>query len=330
MSHTRREFVSGLTLAGTAGLLGIRPAAGAEPPPETRTLRLTLSSSICVAPQFVAEEFLRLEGFTAVQYVDTASLEQAVASGQAHLSQSFAAPLIIEIDRGSPLIALTGIHVGCFELFGTDQVRTVRDLKGKLVSISAFGGPPHVFIASMAAHVGLDPRKDITFVVHPSAEGMRLFTEGLIDAYLGFPPQPQELRAKRIGRVIVNSSAYRPWSQYFCCMLAGNREFVQRHPIATKRALRALLKATSLCAREPERVARLMTDKTLTKQYDYTLQALRDIPWEKWREYNPEETMRFYALRLHEAGMIKSSPQKIIARGTEWRFLNELKKELKG
>ena len=41
------------------------------------------------------------------------------------------------------------------------------------------------------------------------------------------------------------------------------------------------------------------------------------------------DTMRFYALRMHEAGMIKSSPQKIIADGTDWRFLNELKRELK-
>ena len=39
--------------------------------------------------------------------------------------------------------------------------------------------------------------------------------------------------------------------------------------------------------------------------------------------------MRFYALRLHEVGMIKSSPNTIIAEGTDWRFLNELKRELK-
>ncbi len=41
-------------------------------------------------------------------------------------------------------------------------------------------------------------------------------------------------------------------------------------------------------------------------------------------------TVRFYALCLREAGMIKSSPKKIIAHGTDWRFLNELKKKLKG
>ena len=57
---------------------------------------------------------------------------------------------------------------------------------------------------------------------------------------------------------------------------------------------------------------------------------MREIPYAKWREYDPEDTVRFYALRLNEVGMIKSSPQKIIAQGTDWRFLKELKRELKG
>ncbi len=94
---------------------------------------------------------------------------------------------------------------------------------------------------------------------------MRLLAEGKIDAYLGFPPEPQELRAKQIGHVVVNSTADRPWSQYFCCMVAGNREFVRKHPVATKRALRAILKATDICALEPERAAQLLVDKGYAK-----------------------------------------------------------------
>ena len=57
---------------------------------------------------------------------------------------------------------------------------------------------------------------------------------------------------------------------------------------------------------------------------------MQELPYGKWREYNPEDTIRFYALRLYEAGIIKSSPQRIIEQGTDWRFLNELKQELKG
>ena len=128
----------------------------------------------------------------------------------------------------------------------------------------------------------------------------------------------------------MNSAVDRPWSQYFCCLLVGNREFVQKNPAATKRALRAILKSADLCALAPEKVAKTVVDKGLAKNYDYALQAIKGLPYGRWHEFDPEDTMRFYALRLHEAGMIKNTPQKLMARGTDWRFLGELKQELKG
>jgi NitT/TauT family transport system substrate-binding protein len=112
-------------------------------------------------------------------------------------------------------------------------------------------------------------------------------------------------------------------------MLAGHREFVQKYPIATKRVTRAILKAADLCAAEPARAARLLVDGGFTERYDYALQTLSGLPYDKWREYDAEDTIRFYALRLRETGFIKSSPQKILADGTDWRFLDELKRELK-
>ena len=107
---------------------------------------------------------------------------------------------------------------------------------------------------------------------------------------------------------MVNSALDRPWSQCSCCLAAANKDFVRRHPVATKRAVRALLKATDLCALAPERAARHLVDKGVTR-VDSALQSMTDIPYGTWREYDPEDTVRFYALRLHEAGMIKSSPQ---------------------
>ena len=129
--------------------------------------------------------------------------------------------------------------------------------------------------------------------------------------------------------MILNSAVDRPWSQYFCCLLAGNTDFIDQHPIATKRVVRAILKATDLCVTEPEQVAQRLVDRGFTQQYDYALQSLTEVPYMSWREYDPEDTMRFYALRLHEAGTITSNPNKIIADGTDWRFLHELKRELK-
>ena len=225
---------------------------------------------------------------------------------------------------------LTGVHVGCFELFGTDRIRSVRGLRGKTVSLSELGTGRHAFLASVLTYVGLDPRRDVNLVTHRPADAIRQLAQGAIDAFVGFPPEPQELRAKKIGHVLVNSTLDRPWTQYFCCIVAGNREFVRRNPLASKRALRAILKASSICALDPDRGARVLLEKGLVRGPEYALQTLKELPYTTWREYDPEDTVRFYALRLHEAGLIKSSPQKIIAQGTDWRFLNELKKELKG
>ena len=129
--------------------------------------------------------------------------------------------------------------------------------------------------------------------------------------------------------MILNSTTDQPWSYYYCCMLAGNADYVRNYPAATKRVLRAILKAADLCAAEPERVARRLIEGGFPTNYDYALQALRNLPYRTWREYDPEDSLRFYALRLHEVGMITSSPNKLIAEGTDWRFLNELKRELK-
>ena len=209
-------------------------------------------------------------------------------------------------------------------------MRAIRDLKGKTVAVPELGGSHQLFVASMAQYIGLDPQKDIRWAVHPPAASIQLLADGTIDVPVGFPPVPQELRARKIGQSVVSSAVDRPWSQYFCCMVTGNREFVRMHPVATKRAVRAILKATDVCALEPDRVAQRIVDKGFTPRYDYALQAMQEIPYHRWREYDPEDTVRFYALRLHEIGLIKSTPQKIIAQGTDWRFFNELKKELKG
>jgi NitT/TauT family transport system substrate-binding protein len=154
--------------------------------------------------------------------------------------------------------------------------------------------------------------------------------EKQVDAYIAAPPFAQELRARKIGHVVVDSSMDRPWSQYFCCVVAGHREFVRKHPVATKRALRAILKGADICGIEPEHAARSLVNQGLTPHYNYALQTMQEIPYGKWREYEPEDTIRFYALRLQEVGMIKSTPQKLIAQGTDWRFLKALKRELKG
>jgi len=332
-TQTRRSFLTTLSSAGVVGLVRARDSYAQEAPPETTTVRLGKIYGICIAPQYVAEDLLRAEGFTDVRYVATnpgISTALALARGEIDFTTNYAPPMAISIDAGEPITIVGGEHVGCFEVFAREGIRSIADLRGKNVGVQSIGSSQHVFLSVIAAHVGLDPAKDIHWITSTSPKPMELFADGKIDAFLGLPPEPQELRGRNIGRVIVNSVLDRPWSQYFCCVLAANRGYIRKYPIATKRVLRAIVKAADLCASEPARVARQIVDAGFTPSYDYALQTIKEIPYVRWREYNPEDAVRFYALRLREAGMIKSSPNKILADGTDWRHWNELKRELKG
>src|SRR5215510_3989584 len=154
---TRRRFLGGLTLTGTMGLLGLSPRpVAAEPPPETTRLRVMQVPNLCEAPAQAAQELLRAEGFSEVQYVQALGVAgfEKIAAGEIDLALQAAMIGVRQIDAGAPVVLLAGVHMGCFELFGHARVRTIRDLKGKVVAVSYLGGGAHLLIAIMAASVG--------------------------------------------------------------------------------------------------------------------------------------------------------------------------------
>ena len=328
LMQSRRDFLATLSAAGAVSALSARPSVADEPPPETTTIRLPRAPNICVAPQFISDELLRAEGFTEIRRAPDPPVD-AVARGEVDFSLDPAAWIVSQVDAGEPVTALAGVHIGCYELFAHEPIRTISDLKGKRVGVRRLGSGAHLLLAIMVAQVGLDPHEDIDWTPKPEGRFIELFAAGEVDAFLGFPPEPQELRARKVGRVILNMTTDRPWSQYFCCIVYGNREFVRAHPVATKRFVRAILKAADICATDPELAAQRLVDAGFTGRYDSALQALTEVPYNVWRELDPADSMRFYALRLHEVGMVHSSPNALLAEGTDWRFLNELKRELK-
>ena len=328
----RRRFLANTSALGVAAILGLPHPVAAEPPPETRKIRLVKVPTICLAPEYLAEELLRLEGFTEVEYVELDSVggSDMLFAGRADLTVASPWEVLPDVDADKPIVVLAGIHGGCYELFVTERIRTLRDLKGKRVAVSYIGSTDYLFISSLLAYIGQDPRKDIDWVPGKTFDGtMRLFTDGKADAILGFPPQPQELRARKVGRVILNTGKDRPWDQYYCCMIAARPDYVTKHPVATKRAVRAILKATDICANDPERAARYIVAKGYEPRYEVALEVFKSLSYTRWRTDNPEDSLLFYGVRLHEVGLIKTNPTKLVAKGTNWRFLNELKRELK-
>ena len=330
---SRRSFLAGLSAVGAASLLNIPANAAGELPPETTSVRLPqwIGGGNCWAAAYFAGELMRAEGLTDVQYVQgDPKVDQSVwiAKGITDFSINYPPFHITSIESGVPIKVLSGLHSGCLELIANDKIESVVDLKGKKVGVYGFGFATQQLLSLMAAYVGLDPARDIHWV-DTEGKDIELFTQGKIDAFLVTPPRAQKARAGNIGHVILNTTTDQPWSQQFCCMISARSEYVDKYPSATKRVLRAMFKAADLCASDPKMVAQQVVARGFLPDYEYALQTLKDIRYDRWRDYDPEAGLLFYALRMQEIGMIKSSPRKIIEDGTDWRFLNELKRELK-
>ncbi|MDM0110835.1 ABC transporter substrate-binding protein [Variovorax sp. J22R133] len=327
---SRRGLLERASALAAVALVGLQHrAAVADSPPETGSVRFCHSPSICVAPQYLAGELLRMEGFSSVQYLPlgTRAGPDALAGGEADISMWYTTGFLPVLDAGKRVVLLAGVHLGCWELFGHGSMRKLSDLKGKTLVCEKYMGGDQILLSSMLSYAGLNP-KDVTWLARPGESAMNTFIDKRADAFLAFPPEPQELRARKVGQVLLDTNVDRPWSQYYCCMIGANRDYLQRNPVATKHVLRAILKAVDLCKASPQQAAGYLRDHGYEPRYDIGLEALKKLNYD-YRTANPEDTLRFHALRLRDVGLIKSTPQKLIAEATDWRFLDELKRELK-
>ncbi len=342
----RRTLGTGAALAGgslvaACGPQGpVVPAAGAPlPPPETTTVRL-VSPAPCDPPSALAKEFLLEEGFTDIQYVRASNTTtEWLTNGVAEFSTGYGNLIAANVDAGLPILALAGVHPGCFEIFATPGISTIRDLRGKTIAVNARNASDQFygFFSILLAYVGVDPRTEVNFVeVVPEVAALRdAFLDGRSQAFIAPAAFGPNLRRnlKNPGKLILDTTMDKPWSQYYCCQLVVNRDWARRHPIATKRVTRAILRAADVVTKDKPRAAREYvargfyataspTDEQITNE------VIKDLSFE-WRDLDPEETLRFFALRLGDAKLIKSTPQQVIAQGSDFAYMRQLRKELK-
>ena len=178
--HTRRRFLTNAAFAGAAGLSGFGiwgKALTAEPPPEITTIRFERDLVTCIAPQ-VFQELLSAEGFTEIRYVDETEarvrradaansdpLSDMIANREVDFGRTFASSLVVGMNAGAPVTVLSGLHLGCFEVFGKKEIRTLGDLKGGTLGVDVENNAPNkVLLTIMTRLVGLDPAKDFRWV----------------------------------------------------------------------------------------------------------------------------------------------------------------------
>jgi NitT/TauT family transport system substrate-binding protein len=317
---------------GTGSPAGAAPEGEFDGPPETTRLRVVKDYTLCLAPQYIAREFLIEEGFTDLEYVSQGKISQTgsnIASGTMDMSLHAASPAAVDIDEGMNLVTVAGVHSSCYEIFARDGINSIGDLRGKTVGVVA-STPDEIderWYGTFFWFIGIDPRRDLTMRPETRSGILRAYSDGSVDAVFAIPPTTEQLRTLGIGRVIFSSMVDRPAVGYQCCLLTVNRDFLERNPNATRRAIRAVLRGADVCAQEPERAAQWLIDNAFGVNYEYVLASVKSIPF-TWRDVNAEDTLRYYALRLNEAGVIKNSPHDILRKGSDWRFFHQLKEEM--
>ena len=345
-SLSRRALLRGAAGLGLAAATGtLLPSCGygggeevkdSEPdlkaPPETTAIRLfSLPPANCIAPQYTAEPFLREEGFSDIQYprLTYKDVMPRLAAGEVDFGVGYMALLAPYIADGAPFVMLGGIHLGCWQVVATGDIKSMRDFKGKTVAIAGRRFTDGLFMALTLANVGLDINKDVNVITPPPTEFAQLLSSNQVDAVVALPPFSADLRAKGIGRVVLDSVVDPPWSNYYCCTAWANRGWLEKHPVAAKRALRAMVRGADVVDKDPQGAARFMVDRGYTTNFDYTCDLFKRMPYDAWRTYDPVDSVRFYSLRLKEAGLMDATPEQILDRGTDFRYIEQLRKELR-
>ena len=306
-------------------------------PPETTTIRIDAIVG-CDPWTWLADDFFKEEGFTDVRYADQASLVSSagVASGRSDIDVNFGNDLAARVDAGYPIVALAGTHTGCIELWARPGINSLRDLRGKRVVVYKKDILDDLFYGlwvSFLASVGID-RSEVQFAEDDDSSHTSIdyFLNGRADAILASITEGPALRASpnTPGKLVVDFGMDKPWSQQFCCLLVANSDWAKAHPNATKRATRAVLRAIDQGAKDRARAVVAAVQKQVPDAADpqLLLEAIKSLNY-GWRDFDPEETLRFYALRLADAKLLKKPPSRILAEGTNFAFFRQMQKELK-
>ena len=222
--QSRRDFLASLSAAGAAGVLGARgsladePAAGDDHDPAARRrehLPCARSSSptTCCARRASPTSATctlrsrrgRKRAWTP-RYLLSASVQTMLRAAKSTSTPIRQDPWSIRSMRAARSRCWPGVHSGCYELFAHEPIRTISDLKGKSVGVPALGSSRHLLPRDHGGACRARSPEGHRLGRQPSTIRCELFVDGKIDAFLGFPPEPQELRARKIGRVILNTT----------------------------------------------------------------------------------------------------------------------------
>ncbi|HMJ65275.1 MAG TPA: ABC transporter substrate-binding protein [Candidatus Binatia bacterium] len=257
----------------------------------------------CEAPIFTAVEkgFFKEEGLdVSLVKCEWANYKDVLALGGYDVTHHLVMYFLKPIEQGLDVKFTGGIHRGCLRVQAAAKgnIRTIKDLRGKRIGVPGMGTPPFIFANRVLGANGIDPSKEITWLVFPAGELGLALDKGEVDAVADSEPIGSLLVAQGKVRNIADQAADPPYSSEYCCAVLVNGKFLARNPKATAAATRALLKAAKWVETNPAAAAKLSVEKKyLASTVDMNTVAISHL------RYVPSVSGAEVAVRLASAEM---------------------------
>src|SRR5207248_4831909 len=241
----------------------------------------------CEAPIFTAVEkgFFKEEGLdVSLVKCEWANYKDVLALGGLDITHHLVMYFLKPIEQGLDVKFTGGIHRGCLRVQAgaKGNIRSIQDLRGKRIGVPGMGTPPFIFANRVHGSKGIDPGKEVTWLVFPAGELGLALDKGEVDAVADSEPIGSMLIAQGKVRNIADQAADLPYSTEYCCAVLVNGKFLAKNPKASAAATRALLKAAKWVETNPAAAARLSVEKkylaSTAEQNAMAISHLRYVP----------------------------------------------------
>lgn len=297
-----------LLAAGCGKSGGDKTVAGAE----SMKVRVGYIGLTCEAPIFTAVEkgFFKEEGLdVSLIKCEWANYKDVLALGGYDVTHHLIMYFLKPIEQGLDVKFTGGIHRGCLRVQASvkGNIRTIEDLRGKRVGVPGMGTPPFIFANRVMGAHGIDPSKEITWLVFPAGELGLALDKGEVDAVCDSEPIGSMLVAQGKVRNVADQAADAPYATEYCCAVLANGKFLAKNPKATAAATRALLKAAKWVEANPVAAAKLSVEKkylaSTTEQNAVAISHLRYVP----SVSGAEAAVKLASAEMKIAGMLSPS-----------------------
>jgi NitT/TauT family transport system substrate-binding protein len=268
-------------------LSGCRRSQGDVSVAAANRVRVGYVGITCEAPIFTAVEkgFFKGEGLeVSLVKCDWKNYKDVLALGGYDITHHLVMYFLKPIEQGLDVKFTGGIHRGCLRVQTSvaSPIRALKDLRGKRIGVPGMGTPPFIFANRVLGANGIDPSKEITWLVFPTGELGLALEKGEVDAIADSEPIGSMLAAQGKVRNIADQAVDAPYSTEYCCAVVVSGKFLAHNPSAAAAATRALLKAAKWVEANPAAAAKLSVEgKYLASTIDqntFAISHLRYVP----------------------------------------------------